>query len=90
MIKETSIRKQELMRKLLKVNDRMNELLGEKTTIAFKFEHNDMHPMLAMLKVQAIDFEAMLLSEEVEEIQNEFNFIDMVSDCGLDFEKQDF
>jgi DNA-dependent RNA polymerase auxiliary subunit epsilon len=32
----------------------------------------------------------MLLSEEVEEIQNEFNFIDMVSDCGLDFEKQDF
>ena len=90
MIKETPIRKQELMRKLLKVNDRMNELLGEKTTIAFKFEHNDMHPMLAMLKVQAIDFEAMLLSEEVEEIQNEFNFIDMVSDCGLDFEKQDF
>ena len=90
MIKETSIRKQELMRKLLKVNDRMNELLGEKSTIAFMFEHNDMHPMLAMLKVQAIDFEAMLLSEEVEEIQNEFNFIDMVSDCGLDFEKQDF
>ena len=90
MIKETSIRNQELMRKLLKVNDRMNELLGEKSTIAFMFEHNDMHPMLAMLKVQAIDFEAMLLSEEVEEIQNEFNFIDMVSDCGLDFEKQDF
>lgn len=90
MIKETSIRKQELMRKLLKVNDRMNELLGEKTTIAFKFEHNDMHPMLAMLKVQAIDFEAMLLSEEVEEIQSEFNFIDMVLDCGLDFEKQNF
>jgi hypothetical protein len=90
MIKETSIRKQELMRKLMKINDRMNELLGEKTTIIFKHEHDDMHPMLAMLKVQAIDFEAMLLSEEVEEIQNEFTFVDMVADCGLDFAKQDF
>jgi hypothetical protein len=90
MIKETSIRKQELMRKLVNITDRMNELLGEKTTIVFKFEHDDMHPMLAMLKVQAIDFEAMLLSEEVEEIQSEFEFVKMVSDCGLDFEKQDF
>jgi hypothetical protein len=90
MIKETSIRKAELMRRLVNITDRMNELVGEKTTLIFKFEHDDMHPMLAMLKVQAIDFEAMLLNEEVEEIQNEFNFVDMVSNCGLDFEKQDF
>jgi hypothetical protein len=90
MIAETSIRKQELTRKLMKINDRMNELLGEKTTLAFQCEHNAIHPMLAMLKVQAIDFEAFLLSDEVEAIQSEFNFVDMIVDCGLDLPKEDF
>jgi len=90
MIKETSIRKQELTRKLMKINDRMNELLGEKTTLAFQCEHNTIHPMLVILKLQAIDFEVMLLSEQVEGIENEFSFVDMIEDCGLDFQKEKF
>ena len=90
MIKETSIRKQELTRKLMKINDRMNELLGEKTTLAFQCEHKTIHPMLVILKLQAIDFEVMLLSEQVEGIENEFSFVDMIEDCGLDFQKEKF
>ena len=90
MIKETSIRKQELTRKLMKISDRMNELLGEKTTLAFQCEQQAIHPMLAILKMHTIDFEAHLLNEEFEEIQKEFSFVDMIEDCGLDFQKEDF
>lgn len=90
MIKETSIRKQELTRKLMKISDRMNELLGKKTKLAFQFEQQAINPMLAILKMHAIDFEAHLLNEEFEEIQKEFSFVDMIEDCGLDFQKEDF
>ena len=48
MIKETLIRKQELLRRLNTINDRMNELLGEKNTIIFKVKNDAMHPGLAI------------------------------------------
>ena len=90
MIKETQIRKQELLRRLNTINDRMNELLGEKNTIIFKVKNDAMHPGLAILKEQAIDFEAMLIRDEVDEIKKEYDFIEMVEDAGLDFQKEDF
>ena len=90
MIKETAIRKQELLRKLNAINDKMKELLGEKTTLIFKVENGAIHPGLAILKEQAIDFEAMLMKDEVEEIKKEYDFIAMIEDAGLDFEKENF
>ena len=90
MIKQTDLRKQELIRKIDKITDRINELLGEKTTLIFKFEHGEIHPMLAYLKEQTINFEAELLNEQVEQIKAEFEFIDMLSNCGLDLPQEDF
>ena len=90
MIKETDIRKSELSRKLLNINDRLQELLGEKLTIAFKVEHKAINKVLAYLKCEAIDFEVMLLVEETNEIEREHNFLKMLGECGLELEKQDF
>ena len=90
MIKETAIRKQELLRKLNAINDKMKELLGEKTTLIFKVENGAIHPGLAILKEQAIDFEAMLMRDEVDVIKKEYDFIAMIEDAGLDFEKENF
>ena len=90
MIKETDIRKSELSRKLLNINDRLQELIGEKLTIAFQVEHKAINKVLAYLKCQAIDFETMLLVEETNEIEQEHNFLKMLSECGLELEKEDF
>jgi DNA-dependent RNA polymerase auxiliary subunit epsilon len=32
----------------------------------------------------------MLIKDEVEEIKKEYDFIDMIEDVGLDFEKENF
>jgi hypothetical protein len=53
-------------------------------------EHDDIHPILFMLKVQALDFEAMLLQEETEMIKGEYEATQMVAEMGLDFSKEDF
>jgi hypothetical protein len=90
MIKETDIRKSELSRKLLKINDRLQELTGEKITIFFQVEHKAINKVLAYLKCEAIDFEVMLLLEETKEIEQEHNFLKMLGECGLELEREDF
>jgi hypothetical protein len=90
MIKETDIRKAELSRKLLNINDRLQELIGEKLTIFFQVEHKAINKVLAYLKCQAIDFETMLLVEETNEIEQEHNFLKMLSECCLELERENF
>lgn len=85
MIKQTDIRKQELTRRLNRINDKLNELLGEKTTLVFKFKQGQIHPILASLKEEVINFEAHLLNEEVKQISTEYEFIELVENSGLDF-----
>jgi hypothetical protein len=89
-IKQTDIRLMELNLKLNKIHDRVKELHGEKTTLFFKMEQEGMHPILFMLKVQAMDFEAMLLEEQVREIQVDHEATKMVAEMGIDFAREDF
>ena len=89
-IKQTDIRLMEINAKLQKLSDKSKELLGEKTTLMFKLEHNEIHPILFMLKAQAIDFEAMLLQEETKLIEADYHTTKMVAEMGIDFAKEEF
>jgi predicted nuclease with TOPRIM domain len=89
-IKQTDIRLMEINARLRKISDKLQEIVGEKKTLFFKMEHDDIHPILFMLKVQALDFEAMLLQEETEMIKGEYEATQMVAEMGLDFSKEDF
>ena len=89
-IKQTDIRLMEINARLRKISDKLQEILGEKKTLFFKMEHDDIHPILFMLKIQALDFETMLLQEETEIIKAEFESTKMVAEMGLDFSKEEF
>jgi hypothetical protein len=89
-IKQTDIRLMEINARLRKISDKLQEILGEKKTLFFKMEHDDIHPILFMLKIQALDFETMLLQEETEIIKGEYEATQMVAEMGLDFSKEEF
>lgn len=89
-IKQTDIRIMELTSRLSKINDRVKEILGEKLTLMFKMDHGEIHPTLFMLKVNALDFEVMLLDEEVGEIHADFKATKLVEEMGLDYSEEDF
>jgi hypothetical protein len=89
-IKQTDIRLMEINARLRKILDKVNELKGEKISLIFKLEHDDVHPILFMLKSQALDFECMLLGEETEVLKAEFESTKMVAEMGLDFSKEEF
>ena len=89
-IKQTDIRLSELKSKLVKIHDRLKEILGEKTTLLFKLENGHIHPILCLMKVHALDFEAHLINEETNELKTEFETIKMVSELDIDFSTEDF
>ena len=89
-IKQTDIRLMEISARLRKISDKSKELLGEKTTLMFKLEHDEIHPILFMLKAQALDFEAMLLEEETKLIEAEYHTAKLVAEMGIDFAKEEF
>ena len=89
-IKQTDIRLMEINGKMSRLNDRAREILGEKLSLMFKMEHDDIHPILFMLKVQALDFEAMLIAEQVEELVAEHKTANLIADMGLDYQEEKF
>ena len=89
-IKQTDIRVSEIEMKLKRIEDRLREIMGEKVTLMFKVQHEDFHPMLLVLKVAALDFETNLLSEQADNIANDYEMIRMLKDSGIELTEEDF
>jgi ABC-type dipeptide/oligopeptide/nickel transport system ATPase component len=89
-IKQTDIRVSEIEMKLKRIEDRLREIMGEKVTLMFKAQHEDFHPMLLVLKVAALDFETNLLSEQADNIANDYEMIRMLKDSGIELPEEEF
>jgi hypothetical protein len=89
-IKQTDIRLMELTSKLSRVSDRMGEINGEMETLHFKLQHGELHPILLALKINALNFEMVLLKEESDELIEDYKVAELVREMGLDFIKEDF
>lgn len=89
-IKQTDIRVSEIEMKLKRIEDRLREIMGEKVTLMFKVQHEDVHPMLLVLKVAALDFETNLLSEQADDIANDYEMIRMLKNSGIELPEEEF
>jgi hypothetical protein len=86
-IKVSEIKLSEIAARLGKIEERVCELAGEKMTLVHKLDNNAIHPMLFMLKLDALDFEAMLLQEETAQIEFEYNITKLLTNSGIELSR---
>lgn len=87
MVTQIDIRKGKMTHRLNQIHDRLNELQGERTKLQHEFEYGRIDTILAYMKEDVINFEVDLLSNELEEIQSEYNLILLAEEFKLDFQK---
>ena len=90
MISQIDIRVGEIEMKLKRIEDRMREIMGDKTTLIFKTQHEDVHPVLLALKIAALDYETNLLSEQADDIANDYEIISMLKNNSIELAEEEF
>ena len=70
-----------------RILDRLKELQGERATIKFKLKNNLIDFVLGELQIQTLDYEALLLVEETEELEVDIAFVELMDDVNIDIQR---
>jgi hypothetical protein len=66
------------------IYDRLGEINGEKTTIQYKIDKGFIDFILGSLQIQALEYEAMLLLDEIPDLESGLAFIELADELNLD------
>lgn len=78
---------EQIITRLNQIHDRVKEIIGEKITLGQKMEHNQIHPLLYLAKLNVLDLESELLENELEDIGLEVKMNIVLNQAKIVLEK---
>lgn len=68
-----------------KLQNRMMEIIGERTTLQTKLQYGEIDSVLCFMKLQCLDYEMKIIIEpKINIIANELEFVEMLMDSKIE------